>query len=80
MAEKWDQTAHILEENREFKEAMKGQVSTTSSSQITQRRLDPYINAYWDWYYHQVYNRKEEKTKILDYVCLQAALISIETH
>ena len=33
MAERWGQTTHILErEDREFKEAMKGQVGTTSSS------------------------------------------------
>ena len=41
MAEKWDQIAHILErEDREFKEAMKGQVGTTSSSPNNSKKME----------------------------------------
>ena len=42
-------------------------------------RQDPIQNAYWDQYYCPVQNRKE-KSQNLDYVCLQAALISIKTN
>ena len=40
MAEKWNQIAHILErEDREFKEAIKGQVGTTSSSPNNSKKM-----------------------------------------
>ena len=80
MAEKWGQIIHNLDrEDRDFEEAMRGQVGTTSSSPNSSNKMGSLENAYWDWYYCPVYNGKE-KSQNLDYVCLQTALISIETN
>ena len=82
MAEKWGWITQNLErEDREFKEAMKGQVGTTSSSSNNSKKMGSLKKCLLGhWYYCPVYNRKEKKPKILDYVYLWAALISIETH
>ena len=80
MAEKWIQITHILErEEREFEEVMKGKVGTSSSSPNSSNMMGSLKNDYWDQYYCPVNNRKE-KNQNLDYVYLQAAIISIKTN
>ena len=82
MAEKWDQIAHVLQrEDREFREAMKGQVVLPLLVQIVQRNgilkemhTGPCIIT------PCTTEKGEKNTKFLDYACLQAALISIGTH
>ena len=66
MAEKWGQIIHILErEDREFKEAMRGQVGTASSSTNCSNKMGSFKNDHQDWYYHPVYNRKEVKIQTM---------------
>ena len=49
MAEKWGQISHIMEwEDREFKEAMKGQVGITFSSINGSNRMKSFTNVNWD--------------------------------
>ena len=57
---------HILEqEDREFKEAMRGQIGTAFSSTNSSNKMGSVENIYQDWYYHPLYNRREVKIQIM---------------
>ena len=62
MAEKWGQIMHILDvEDKEYEEAMRGQVLTTFPSTNSSNKVGSFKNVYWDQCYCQVYNREEVK-------------------
>ena len=56
---------HILErEDREFEEAIRGQVGTTFSITNSSNKMESFKSAYQDHNYHPVYNKEEVKIRL----------------